>query len=184
MLDADMERNLARELEENNVLMIDNRKSRQRYILEIKRRFLTVPRSFWLTFQNSEENAQRLALFFVIMKCYRLVFDLHINVTLKKWYSIDRRVTKGELMMELSQIAANDEYVDSWSDWTRTNAVYSYLTILHQAGLYTKKTGELRKADIRDEDYLFYLRIGEGWFLEACFLQPYEINRIKQLNTR
>lgn len=182
MLGEDADARLAKEAEENNLLMVDNRKSRENYLGELKRRFAAVPRSFWLSFQSMNENAQRLALFYVLMKCYRLVLDLQVNVTLKKWYSIDRKVTIGDIQMELAQIAANDAFVDSWTEATKKRVTSAYLTFLHQAGLCDKKTGELHQASVTDEEYLLYLRMGEEWFLDACFLQPYEKERIKQLN--
>ncbi|MCD8309966.1 MAG: DUF1819 family protein [Prevotellaceae bacterium] len=173
---------LAKEVEENNLLMVNNRKSRKNYLAELKRRFTVAPRSFWLSFQSMDEKAQRLALFYVLLKCYRLVLDFHVNVTMKKWYSIDRKVGIDDIKMELAQIAAGDAFVDSWTETTKNRTASAYLTFLNQAGLCEKKTGELHQAPVTDEDYLYYLKAGEVWFLEACFLQPYEIERIKQLN--
>ncbi len=182
LLDDNAEELLAKELEENNLFMVDNRKSRLRYLAELKRRFAAVPRPFWLSFQLMSESAQRLALFYVLMKCYRLVLDIHLNVTLKKWYSIDRKVTIDDISMEFAQIAAHDEFVDSWSETTKKRTISAYLTFLNQAGLCDKATGNLNQANVTDEDYLFYIQTGEEWFLQACFLQPYEVDRIKQLN--
>ena len=34
---------------------------------------------------------------------------------------------------------------------------------------------------LSDEEFAFYLKLGEAWFLDACLLQQYEINRIKQV---
>lgn len=182
MLSENADELLADELEANQYFMVDNKKSRTRYLAELKKRFSAVPRSFWTAYQQMEEQQQRLALFYVMMKAYRLVLDLHLNVTIKKWYSIDRKVLNDDVMMGLAQIASGDEFVDSWSELTKKRVSSAYLTFLNQSGLCNKKTGELYQPQLRDEDYLFFIQIGEEWFLEACFLQPYEIERIKQLN--
>lgn len=173
---------LTKEIEENTVLMVNAVASRKKYISELSRRFHAVPGSFWVDYQAMDENAQRLAIFFVLLSTYRIVLDFHLNVSLKKWNSIDQHVLYDDVAMELSQIAANDEFVDSWSDNTKKRVVSAYLTFINQAGLYDKKTFELHKPiNISDADYAYYVQTGREWFLEACLLQPYEIERIKNV---
>ena len=171
---------LTKEIEENSVLMVNAVASRKKYISELSRRFNAVPPSFWVDYQGMDENAQRLAIFFVLLSTYRIVFDFHLNVALKKWNSIDQHVYYDDVAMELSQIAANDEFVDSWSDNTKKRVVSAYLTFINQTGLYDKKTCELHKStNISESDYAYYVQTGREWFLEACLLQPYEIEKIK-----
>ena len=171
---------LTKEIEENNVLMVNAVASRKKYISELSRRFNAVPPSFWVDYQGMDENAQRLAIFFVLLSTYRIVLDFHLNVALKKWNSIDQHVYYDDVAMELSQIAANDEFVDSWSDNTKKRVVSAYLTFINQTGLYDKKTCELHKStNISESDYAYYVQTGREWFLEACLLQPYEIEKIK-----
>ena len=173
---------LAREIEENNVLMVSAVASRKKYVGELSRRFHAVPPSFWADYQTMDEGAQRLAIFFVLLSTYRIVLDFHLNVGLRKWNSIDRHVRHDDVAMQLSQIAANDEFVDSWSDTTKKRVVTAYLTFINQAGLYDKATFELHKpANVSDADYAYYVLTGREWFLEACLLQPYEIERIKNI---
>lgn len=173
---------LAKEIEENNVLMVNAVASRKKYISELSRRFHAVSPSFWADYQGMDEAAQRLAIFFVLLSTYRIVLDFHLNVGLKKWNSIDQHVHYDDVAMELSQIAANDEFVDTWSDNTKKRVVSAYLTFINQAGLYDKKSFELHKpGNISDSDYAYYVQTGREWFLEACLLQPYEIERIKNI---
>ena len=173
---------LAKEIEENNVLMVNAVASRKKYISELSRRFHAVPPSFWADYQGMDETARRLAIFFVLLSTYRIILDFHLNVGLKKWNSIDQHVHYDDVAMELSQIAANDEFVDSWSDNTKKRVVSAYLTFINQAGLYDKKSFELHKpGNISDSDYAYYVQTGREWFLEACLLQPYEIERIKNI---
>jgi hypothetical protein len=39
---------------------------------------------------------------------------------------------------------------------------------------------ELHPVKDTDDNMAYYIRIGEQWFLDACLLQPYEINEIKK----
>lgn len=78
----------------------------------------------------------------------------------------------------MMEIAADDSFVDSWSDATKRKIVGSYLTILRKVGILDDSDA-LHPVSLPDADFAFYLTIGEPWFLEACLLQPYEIERIK-----
>lgn len=171
---------IKQEIEQNQVLMANSIASRKKYMGELKRRFNAVPKSFWQAYQSWDEPAQRLGIFYVLLTTYRIVLDFHLNVTLKKWKSVDRRVFSDDIAMELTQIASNDEFVDSWSDATKARVESAYLTFLNQAGLYDKKTGELHQAkEVSTDDYCYYVNAGQDWFLEACLLYPYEIENVK-----
>lgn len=167
------------EVENNSILQINSRKARRTFMLEFKRRFLSVPIHFWEMWQNMSETGQRLGLFYAIMKTYKLVFDFHFNVTMKKWNSVDHELLKSDIMMEFNEIAAHDEFVDSWSDNTKGKCAGAYLTMLRQSGLLDEKTNQLQSMKLDADEYEYYIRSGEEWFLEACLLYPYEVNDIK-----
>lgn len=172
---------IKQEIEENKHLMVNSMSSRKKYILELKRRFNAVPRSFWEDFLNWDEPAQRLGILFVLLKSYRILLEFHLNVTIKKWNSINHELSLNDITMELSQIAANDPFVDSWSDNTKNRVASAYLTFLNQAGVYDKRSMELHPASgIDHSTYAYYVNIGQDWFLEACLLYPYEIEKVKQ----
>lgn len=171
---------LKQEIEENRLLMVNSFVSRKRFIAEFQRRYNAVPRTFWLWYVNlPNEQAQRAAMFYVIMKTYRLVFDFHFNVARQKFFSITHEMTFYDVDMEFSEIASRDEFVNSWSDATRKKCISTYLTILRQVGMLNEKTNELSPLLLNDSDYEYYMRSGEHWFLEACLLQQYEIDNIK-----
>ena len=54
------------------------------------------------------------------------------------------------------------------------------IAMLHQAGLIKDGSAELCIPDLSDSDWMYYIRIGEAWFLEACFLPTYRVNELKQ----
>lgn len=179
LMSADAEQLLKDEVENNQILQINSRKARRTFVLEFKRRFAAVPLHFWQAWQGWSEESQRAGLFYAILKTYKLVFDFHFNVAIKRWNSVDHQLAKFDIMMEFNEIAAHDEFVDSWSDNTKDRCAGAYLTILRQAGLMTEKTNVLQSIHPDDSELEYYFRSGEEWFLEACFLYPYEINDIK-----
>lgn len=168
---------LKEEAVNNNLLHINSETSRKRNIAEISRRYDIMSEDFWETYKTMEENEQKIALFFVILKTYKVCFDFHIRVTMRKWNGIAKSVTHDDLMMEFSEIAAKDEFVNSWSENTMRKVASSYLSILRKVGMLDNNNG-LHSVEAGNMDY--YIKIGEPWFLEACLLQPYQIDNIKQ----
>lgn len=161
----------------NNLLHINAETSRKRAITEIRRRYQSVNPSFWNDFKEMDNSEKVIALFYVILKTYKICFDFHVNVTMRKWNSISKSLDKEDLMMEFNEISAKDEFVDSWSDNTKGKVASAYLTILRKVGMLDENN-KLHSLSCTNYDY--YLAKGEPWFLEACLLQPYEINNIKK----
>lgn len=161
----------------NRLLHINSETSRKRNISEISRRYDTMSLKFWLDFQEMNEDDQKVALFFVMLKTYKICFDFHINVTMRKWNSISKRVEHDDLMMEFNEIAAKDEFVDSWSEATKKRVASAYLTILRKIGMI-EQDNSLNALNCSNWEY--YIQMGDMWFLEACLLQPYQIENIKK----
>lgn len=165
------------ELVNNRILHINAEKSRSKAILEIKRRFDVMPPAFWEDYQDMNEDDRRIALLFVILKTYKILFDFQINVAIKKWNSVSQTIDLQDLAMEMNEIAAKDEFVDSWSESTKSKVASAYLSMLRKCGMMNRE-GNLVQLKPTNAD--FYIRIGELWFLEACFLAPYQIEIIKK----
>lgn len=161
------------------ILPIQSATSRERITLEMVKRFRSVPRAFWHDYQQMSESHQNLALFYVVLKTYRLVFEFQINVAIKKYYSSNNTLKIDDLWMEFYDIASRDPFVESWTERTKKTCIKSYLTMLRQAGLLNSDTAELQRIDIEKEAFIPYVRLGELWFLQACFLPQYEIENIK-----
>ena len=135
---ADREALLKDEKLNNRLLQINAEESRKKTIGEISRRYDAMPASFWIDYQSMSEQDQAIALFFVILKTYKICFDFHINVTMRKWNSISKTITHDDLEMEFSEVSANDAFVDSWSDKTKSRVAGAYLTILRKVGILDK----------------------------------------------
>lgn len=178
LLQAENNEELLREEAVNNrVLHINAETSRKRAIAEIRRRYLSVSPSFWNDFKEMNECDKVIALFYVILKTYKICFDFHVNVTMRKWNSISKSIDKEDIMMEFNEISAKDAFVDSWSDSTKDKVAGAYITILRKVGMLDK---DYHLHSLNCNNYDYYLAKGEPWFLEACLLQPYEINEIKK----
>ena len=161
----------------NRLLQINAETSRYRAIMEIARRYDAMPVSFWNDYQAMNDADQQVALFFVILKTYKICFDFHINVTMRKWNSISKQLVYEDIEMEFSEVSARDEFVDSWSDNTKRKVASAYLTVLRKVGILDKEDN-LHPLSASNFDY--YITNGEQWFLEACLLQPYQIDNIKK----
>lgn len=161
----------------NRLLQINAETSRYRAIMEIARRYDAMPVSFWNDYLAMNEADQQVALFFVILKTYKICFDFHINVTMRKWNSISKQLVYEDIEMEFSEVSARDEFVDSWSDKTKRKVASAYLTVLRKVGILDKEDN-LHPLSASNFDY--YITNGEQWFLEACLLQPYQIENIKK----
>ena len=179
LMDDNREELISREISEGNILQMKSLQTRRRAFSEFKRRYAAVPDKFWQRYQNMDKPQQQVAMYFVCLKAYRILFDLHINVALKKWSSANRTVTNRDAMAEIYEIAANDAFVDDWSEKTKDRVAGAFLSYMRQARLLDAK-GMLQAPRLNDKDYRIYIEMGQDWFLQACFLEPYEIQRIKE----
>jgi hypothetical protein len=48
---------------------------------------------------------------------------------------------------------------------------------MRRAG-FLDETDTLQAPKLQDADYRIYLELGDSWFLQACFLEQYEIQNI------
>ena len=161
----------------NNLLHINAESARSRIIYEVKRRYRSVSACFWRDYQEMNDRDRAVALFYVILKTYKICFHFQVNVAMKKWNGVSKRVDSIDVMMELNEIAARDAFVDSWSDKTKHKVASAYTTMLRRVGMLDT---EGRLQALSCSNFPYYLTIGEPWFLEACLLQPYEIEKIRK----
>lgn len=116
----DSSRVMIKRLEEDaSILRIQSLTARKRTVSEIVKRYKTMPASFWVSYLQLDEQAQRLDLFFVILKTYKLLFDFQINYLLDKYNSASPVFSSDEVLIALNEIGANDELVDGWTDETK-----------------------------------------------------------------
>lgn len=169
---------LKEEVVNRNYLKVNNETSANRILHEFRRRYKSVSQDFWDWYDSLEEAAQKAALLYVIIKTYKLIFDFHVHVAIKKWNSVDHTITTEDLQLELLDVSANDEFVDSWSDQTKKKLMSAYLTILRQADILDSKSNELRPLRLMPHEYRYYVECRDTWFLDACLLTSMERENI------
>ena len=170
----DFEERIGKEVEENKYLSIKMQASRKRVVQEVRKRYEAAPEGFWERFFGWKEAEQRLGLFFLCLKTYALMMDYQVEVALKKWRSGAVSLDAFDLQMRLDEIASFDLKVDGWSEGTKRKTITNYIRILGEAGLL-REGNQVRPADIETDFWSYFHRIGEGWFIEACFFHKDQI---------
>lgn len=180
LMDANAKQLLQDEIENNQVMQVNSREARKKFILEFKRRFAAVPFNFWEAWKDMSEEGQKCGYFYAILKTYKLLFDFHFDVTVKKWKSVEQQLVTSDLEMEMNEISAKDAFVDGWSELTKRKCISQYMTILRQVELMNEKDGKLKPLHVSPADSAWYFHTGETWFFEACLMHPYEIRDLKE----
>lgn len=181
LMSVEQEVLLKKEIVENHYLLMNTENSRRRAVAEFRRRYHSVLPTFWEQYQSFSHEAQVIGMFYVMLKSYKIFFDFQLTLVLSKWYSIRQEMNKNDVMMQLNEISANDNFVDSWSEQTKSKVATTFLSMLRKVGMLHGNENKLHPLQAKDSDFGYYLARGEQWFLEACLLQPYEIERIKRL---
>lgn len=167
LLSENFEQRISIEEEQNNVMGIATNSARKRIISEIKRRYSLAPDDFWSHFFGWNEDEQKLALFYLCLKTYPVVLDLHYEVTIKKFKS-GNKLDAYDLQMRLDELASNDKDIAKWSESTFNKINIQYRKALKDAGLFDgEKPTNISK--VNDHFWNFFNDINEPWFLEACF---------------
>lgn len=156
------------EEEQNNSIGIKTLGSRKRIISEIKRRYSNTPSEFWTHFFEWNEIEQKLALFFLCLKTYPLIFDIHFEVTLKK-FKTGNKLEAYDIQMRMDEIVSNDDEVSKWSEKTFNKINVQYRKAIKDIGLYNGTTLN-RESKARAIFWDYFKNNNESWFLEACFI--------------
>lgn len=156
------------EEEQNNYIGVATKSARKRIISEIKRRYNNVPLDFWSHFFEWNEKEQKLALFFLCLKTYPLIFDIHFEVTLKK-FKTGNNLEAYDIQMRMDEIASFDDQVSTWSDSTLKKINVQYRKAIKDIGVYNGKSLN-RESNARSFFWDYFKNNNEYWFLEACFV--------------
>lgn len=153
----------------NKYLAIKTEQSRKRVISEIIRMHKKAPEGFWDAFYSWGEQEQKLGIFFLRLKTYELMFDLHFEVTVKN-YRVGSDLTAYGLTMRLDELTSINQSIASWSEALMTKLNSKYRSILADVGLC--KAGKLSPSTVDNPMFWsFFEQCNEAWFLEACFIK-------------
>lgn len=167
LCDADFILQINQERELNEILGIPMESARKRIISEIKRRYEIVDKSYWDWFIGISEVEQRLALYFLCLKTYPIVFDLHREVALKK-FKIGNKLDAYSVQMRLDELSATDSDIETWSDLTLDKINSQFRTTLKDCGLLDDMT-LISPMGVSQSFWAYYDSIEEAWFKEMCF---------------
>jgi hypothetical protein len=173
---ADIDSLLKLEVVENKLLQINAEKTRAKVIRQIHERLKFAFDGFWIDFHLLTTTQQSLKLFFLVLKATPLVNDLHFNVTLPVWKGSSREFDAFAIQMRLDEIGNEHENVRNYTENTRKEIIKIYRRILRQAGFL--KGEQLVKPCRADEFFYPFIQNNETWFLEACFLNQAEREKL------
>jgi len=165
---------LALEVKQNKYLAIKTEAARKRIVREMRNRIINAPSSFWPFFYNLPVVEQRLALFYLCLKSYLLIFDFHFEVVVPKWKLHSKDLDNYDIQMRMDRIASFDETVYNWTDQTKKKLVTKYRKILQEAGLM-RDDKLIKPEGITNEFWQYFIQLNEPWFIEACFYDTHEL---------
>jgi hypothetical protein len=168
LLSENFEEFLVQEEKENNVMGVATNSARKRIASEIKRRCNNSPIDFWPHFFEWDEIEQKLALFFLCLKTYPLILDIHFEVALKK-FKTGSKMEPFDIQMRMDEIAANNIEVSKWSETTFKKINVQYRKAIKDVGLYNGSS-LARESKANSLFWNYFKNINESWFLEACFI--------------
>lgn len=156
------------EEEQNNLMGVATNAARKRIISEIKRRYSNTNKDFWNHFFQWNEIEQKLALFFLCLKTYPLVFDIHFEVALKK-FRTGNKLEVYDIQMRMDEIASSNAEVSKWSETTFKKINVQYRKAIKDVGLYNG-TALSRESKASSTFWDYFKNNNESWFLQACFI--------------
>lgn len=164
----DFEELINAEEQENKVIAIPTSAARKRIIPQIIRRHKQAPIDFWDFFNEISDYEKKFCLFFLCLKTYPLLMDLHLEVTLKK-FRTGVNLETYDIQMRLEELMSYHEEVSSWADSTLKKVNTRYIRMLKDLEIYN---GNIltRPVKARAEFWNYFKETNEQWFLEACFI--------------
>ena len=160
------------EIKQNNLLKINSEKARERTVSEIQKRLSFVDHYFWEYYSERQEKEQKLMLFYLCMKTYKLMFDYHFNVTVRQWNSSNPVIEPFLYQMELNEISGKVDLVYNWTNSTKEKTISVYIRILKDIELLNTRTLRLKSVTIEGDFWNYFIKQRELWFLDACLLNP------------
>lgn len=158
---------LAKDIKENKLLQINSEETRGRAIREIRKRNRFAETGFWEDFSLHTEKEQRILFFYLCLKTYRILFDLHFLVTVKRYHIDSTMPETFYYKMATDELASENKTVAAWSETTLTKTLSNYRSLLRVSGLL--KGDQLSTPYVAVSFWDQFKVKNEFWFLEACF---------------
>lgn len=170
---------LKQEALENKVLLVNAEITRRKRINQIITRIKYTFPGFWEIYVSATNEEQALMLFYLALSSIPVVYDFHFDVSIPAWKGSSRSFDPFSYQMKLDQMGDQSVIVDKWFPSTRVQIIKIYKRMLKEAGFLHKSN--LIQPKRNDEFYFPFLKNRQAWFLEACFLNQAECDRIVNL---
>ena len=168
------------EVKENRVLRLGKTKTRSRMVTEFKRRYRAMPPSFWTWFLTLDASGRTIALYYCLLCTYLLIKDIHLNLVVPRLKSANPFLAKADVERHICRIAANDAFVEGWSEDTKGRVASSCLSFLRAVGMMDGNSGDLKSVPMSDALAAHFISRGESWYPEALGMPLYEVKRIME----
>jgi hypothetical protein len=152
---------------QNEYLLISSQSSRKRIGQEIRKRSGVAPDGFWEYFEQSGEAEQKILLFYLCLKAYPLMFDLHFSLTVSRWKRLNYVLTKHDVLFRFDLMTGNHPEMNEWTDTTLDKLATNYLRMLREANLLAGN--ELKPALTDPNLWKTVSNWGDNWLHEAAF---------------
>jgi hypothetical protein len=176
LLAANSQELLAKEVKENNLLQINAQSTRSKVVGEIKKRVSAAFDGFWDIYSIASKQQQALMLFYLVLKTKALLFDFHFEVTIPAWKGSTQEFEPYNYQMKIDEIGNEHENVRQYTESTRQQILKIYKRMLKEAGFL--RENKLNKPVVPGDFFFPFIRIGETWFLEGCFLSQTEREKV------
>jgi hypothetical protein len=160
----------------NNLLNIKSESSRNRFFSEMLNRSDNIGNHFWKHFIDADHNEKAFLMFYLLLKNYLLLFDLHKDVILPKVRTLNLTLNSEDVHIFFQNKSIEHPEINNWSDTTRTKIISAIFLIYSRANLLNKNSILITKPT--NKFWLNFLYYGDRWFLEFAFLNKFERENI------
>ncbi len=176
--DVDSIKLLTNEAKKNEVLMINSESARKRVITEIKKRYKSVDKRVWENFDSFGKAEQKILLYYICLKTYKLLFDFHFSVLIEKWATGDKEILVESFSNFLEVLGSKDENVFSWTEKTLYKGAQVAVLMLKESGFI--ENDNLIKPHIDQNILKLIIENGDDWITDVVFLDMEDRNRLMQ----
>lgn len=164
------------EIIQNNIIKINSESARKRVLQEISKRYKSVDKSVWAKYENSTLGEKKIILFYVAVKTYLLLNDLMDDVIIPKWRRLKRDFGAVDVEVFLNKKSAEHPEIEEWAETTRAKVIQVIQKIMKEAGILLNN--RLTALESADHFWLFFVKLGDAWFLDFALLNKEQRERI------
>ncbi len=147
-------------------LKTKSKKSKKRILYEALRRIRAIKdEKVWHFFKHTNDQNQKLILFYSILMVYDLLLDFMLDVVHEKWLNLQTKLTREDFFDFVETKARNIPELKNKSDRSVSDMSYSMFKAMREVGILKGNT--LGPVTIDDNLKKLFNSMGEGWFIEV-----------------